>query len=120
MLGRTRMLDDTVIVFCADHGDMLGERGLWFKMNFFEGSARVPLMVAGPGIKAGQTPCAGLEPGPDSDVLRPRRNFTDDIAAWTDGESLMPVIDGGDPHLARAHGIRGGRILCAAGRDPRR
>ena len=76
VLGRTRMLDDTVIVFCADHGDMLGERGLWFKMNFFEGSARVPLMVAGPGIKAGKHLCAGLEPGPDSDVLRPRRNFT--------------------------------------------
>lgn len=49
-LTRTRMLDNTNILFCSDHGDMLGERGLWFKMNFFEGSARVPLMVAGPGI----------------------------------------------------------------------
>ena len=39
VLERTRMLDDTVIVFCSDHGDMLGERGLWFKMCFFEGPA---------------------------------------------------------------------------------
>ncbi len=37
--------DDTVVIVLADHGDMLGERGLWYKMNFFEGSARVPLIV---------------------------------------------------------------------------
>ena len=38
VLRTTRMLEDTIIVFTSDHGDMLGERGLWFKMNFFEGS----------------------------------------------------------------------------------
>ena len=37
--------DDTIVIVLADHGDMLGERGLWYKMNFFEGSARVPLIV---------------------------------------------------------------------------
>ena len=40
--------DDTVVVLLADHGDMLGERGLWYKMNFFEGSARVPMIVHAP------------------------------------------------------------------------
>ena len=49
VLESTRMRDDTVILFCSDHGDMLGERGLWFKMSFFEGSARVPLMISGAG-----------------------------------------------------------------------
>ena len=39
---------DTVVVFTSDHGDSLGERGLFFKMSFFEWSVRVPLVVRAP------------------------------------------------------------------------
>ena len=44
---------EAIIVFVSDHGDMLGERGLLFKMNFYEGSARVPLMISAPDMQPG-------------------------------------------------------------------
>jgi choline-sulfatase len=42
---------NTIVVVTSDHGDMLGERGLWYKMTFYERAVRVPLLFAGPGIK---------------------------------------------------------------------
>lgn len=53
-LSATGHGEDTLVLFTADHGEMLGERGLWYKMSFFEGSARVPLLVAGPVVAAGR------------------------------------------------------------------
>ncbi|MDE0534137.1 MAG: choline-sulfatase [Albidovulum sp.] len=43
------LYDNTAIVFTSDHGDMLGERGMWFKRSFFEGSLQVPLIFHAPG-----------------------------------------------------------------------
>ncbi|KAL4932032.1 putative choline sulfatase [Aspergillus undulatus] len=48
VLEDTGMRDDTIIVFTGDHGDMLGERGLWYKMAWYENSARVPFIVNAP------------------------------------------------------------------------
>jgi choline-sulfatase len=100
-LSRTRMLDKTVILFCSDHGDMLGERGMWFKMSFFEGSARVPLMIAGPGIPAGlhRAPVSNLDIAPTlADIAGISMA---EIMPWTDGESLVPVM-GGEERTAPA------------------
>lgn len=54
-LSETGMADNTVIVFTSDHGDMLGDHGLWYKMTFFEWSARVPLIISTPNKISGRT-----------------------------------------------------------------
>jgi len=49
VLDETGKADDTVVIFTSDHGEMLGERGLWFKMSMHEWSSRVPLIIRAPG-----------------------------------------------------------------------
>jgi len=46
-LREARLLDDTVLMFLADHGDMLGNHGLWAKRLFYEDSACVPMILSG-------------------------------------------------------------------------
>ena len=52
VLASTGADQNTAIIFTADHGEFLGERGMWFKKHFFEPSLRIPLMISGPGIAA--------------------------------------------------------------------
>jgi choline-sulfatase len=48
-LRQTGLSEDTLIIFTSDHGEMLGERGMWFKQTFFEDAVRVPLLISGAG-----------------------------------------------------------------------
>lgn len=48
-------LEDWAVVFTADHGDMLGEHGVWEKRSFYEGSARVPFFISAPGVTPGRS-----------------------------------------------------------------
>ncbi len=94
-LEACRMGEDTVVVFTSDHGDMLGERGLWFKMNFFEGSARVPLLLRAPGRWAGRSIS---EPTSLLDVLPTLVELAGGVPAEIptplDGQSLVPLASG--------------------------
>lgn len=48
VLEDTGQAEDTIVIVVSDHGEMLGERGLWYKMSFFEGATRIPLIVHAP------------------------------------------------------------------------
>ncbi|EMD93645.1 hypothetical protein COCC4DRAFT_58730 [Bipolaris maydis ATCC 48331] len=50
LLKNCKLDKDTIIVFSGDHGDMLGERSLWYKMSWYENSSRVPMIINGPNI----------------------------------------------------------------------
>ena len=54
-LRKRDMLDNTVIIFTSDHGEMLGDHGLFQKQVPYEPSIHIPLVVAGPGIEPGRT-----------------------------------------------------------------
>jgi len=83
-----------VILFLSDHGDMLGERGLWFKMNFYEGSARVPLMIAAPDMAPGRVdqPVSTLDVCPTLCDLA--GVSIDEVAPWVEGQTLVPLAQG--------------------------
>jgi choline-sulfatase len=95
-----QVLEDTdqeaIVIFVSDHGDMLGERGLWFKMSFYEGSARVPLMIATPG-GMGQTVSAPVSTIDLCPTLCDLAGVSmQEVSPWTEGESLVPLMQGGE------------------------
>ncbi len=87
--------DDTVVLLLADHGDMLGERGLWYKMSFFEPACRIPLIVHAPRRFAARrvAHCASLV-----DILPTLCELAganaETLAAPLDGHSLVPQLAG--------------------------
>ncbi len=86
---------EAVILFVSDHGDMLGERGLWFKMSFYEGSSRVPMMMSASGVE----PRLVTDPVSNIDVCPTLCDIAgismEDVAPWTQGETLLPLANGG-------------------------
>ena len=53
-LSESGQADDTLVIYSSDHGDNLGNRGLWGKSVLYEEASAVPMMMAGPGIAEGQ------------------------------------------------------------------
>lgn len=101
MLGRimeamdsAELGDNTYIVFAGDHGEMNMEHNLVFKSSFYEPSLRVPLIISGPGLKAGaevEQPVSLVDIYPtimDLAELPRRRDL--------DGESLKPALEKGE------------------------
>ncbi|MCC6226990.1 MAG: sulfatase [Microthrixaceae bacterium] len=85
-------LDNTVLMFISDNGYNLGSHKLVHKMAPYEESVRVPLVMAGPGIRHGTESRMVIEPDLAPTIL--------DLAglsapAWTDGTSLVPLLGEG-------------------------
>ena len=93
-LDKTGIADDTIVVFLGDHGEMLGERGLWYKMSFLEGACRVPLIVSAPGIaQPRRVPNAvSLIDVLPTLVELAGGNPADGLASAIDGRSLVPHL----------------------------
>ena len=118
-LSATGLDRDTIVVFTADHGELLGERGLWYKMSFLEGSARVPLIVRGPGCAAGRIggpvsqldlapTLAELAGAPAGDAGFEGRSLAGALAgAPVDGEAFAEYL---------AEGVRAPAVMIRRGR----
>ncbi len=96
-LAEVGELDRTVVIATSDHGDLLGDRGTWFKMCFYERSARVPLVVAGPEVanRSVGNACSLLDLFP---TLLDIAGSSSEVvpAAPPAGRSLWPSATGGD------------------------
>ncbi len=109
---------DAHVIFLSDHGEMLGEHGLWFKMTFFEGSSRVPLMIAAPEMPAGlvETPVSSVDLTPTLAALA--GISMEEVAPWTEGVNLIPVANGAPrPPVAMEYAAEGTITPMVALRD---
>ncbi|MBM3538670.1 MAG: choline-sulfatase [Alphaproteobacteria bacterium] len=102
-LEETGLRDDTLVVFAVDHGEMLGERGMWYKQTFYEWSARVPLIVSMPKRFAPRRVAAHVSL---VDLLPTFLEVAAEGSPPTpvdplDGHSLLPLLSGADAGLDR-------------------
>ncbi len=99
-------LDNTLVVFSSDHGEMLGDYGRWGKHVPYQPSVGVPLVVAGPGVRQGVCPAL-------ASVTDLTATFLDyaglPIPAEMDSRSLRPLLEG----RTRSH-----REYLLSGLDP--
>ncbi len=92
-LEQCGMRDNTVVVFTSDHGEMLGERGMWYKQSFFEQSVRVPLIVAAPGGRDGRRVVAPVSLVDLLPTLAELAGVEPDWADPIDGNSFAPLME---------------------------
>ena len=103
LLDHLGMAENTYVIYTSDHGDNMGQHGLWFKQSTYEWSSRVPLMITGPGIaprRVGEA--AGLLD------LRPT------LAGLAGIDLVHPVCDGRDlsPLLRGERQEEEGEAIC--------
>lgn len=91
-LEQQGLLENTVVMFTGDHGDMLGEKGMIQKRSFYEWSSRIPMIMCGPGIPAGtqiDIPVSLIDLLP---TMLDMAGVEDNTRIPIEGKSLMPLI----------------------------
>lgn len=110
ILERRGLQENTVVIFCADHGEMLGDHGLLEKKVMYEASVRVPLVISAPWMD-GRT---------DSDALAQLMDLAPTCldlagAAWDrrdmDARSLLPLMRGETGEEAQPHKVQISELL---------
>jgi arylsulfatase A-like enzyme len=91
-LERLKLRDNTVIVFVADHGYQLGEKGKWSKAgSLFEGGTRIPLIIDMPGAKGNGRACTRMVQS--LDIYRTLCELAGlEPPSHVEGTSLVPLL----------------------------
>ena len=117
-LEQTGLINNTVIAYTTDHGEMLGQYGMWWKCSLYEESARVPMVIAGPGFFKGlriNTPVTQL------DLLASifRSNNCSYPNDWN-GTPLQDIQNNAHNHVAfseyHGHGTRASSYMIRKGK----
>ena len=97
-LDRLKLRDNTLIVFVADHGYQLGEKGKWSKAgSLFEGGTRIPLIIDMPGMRGNGRSCTRIVQS--LDIYRTLCELAHlEVPAGVEGTSLAPLLH--DPRSA--------------------
>lgn len=119
-LAETGFAENTIIIFTSDHGDMVGERGMWFKKTLYDPAVRVPLIIAQPGQRTRRihAPVSLVDLFPT--LLDMVNAPADAVSTPLDGHSLAPLYesDGGARTVFVEH-IDGGtaapRVMVRSG-----
>jgi len=87
--------NDTIVVYLADHGEMAGEHGLWFKSVFFDAATKVPLILRFPGRlptdQVVEHPVQLVDLFP---TLASLAGLAEAVPAGLDGADLVPLATG--------------------------
>lgn len=98
-LNESGQADNTIIVFTSDHGEMLGERGMWFKKTFFEPAMRIPLFIHAPSRYQAQrvsTPVSLVDLLPTFCSMAKGSSWTESVEPL-DGTDILPFCKTPDP-----------------------
>jgi len=95
-IDKTLGFENTLVIYASDHGDMAGDKGLFGKTNFYEGTVRVPMVFSQPGlIRSGrriEQLTSLLDLGPTLIDYTGGPELPE-----TDGENLLSLLEGETP-----------------------